>query len=321
MWLVRVITLVLAILPFVVNGGQPLLLTLLFFPAIASAIGVAHQAADHEDEDDTDFVTPIFWRAAKESGWVLVVLAVLISRTPHMGVEDGFFGTLAILAPAAVFTLAGCHIGVLFIRDHMSREASAFGAGSITTAYLVVAGTGLYYLLYSPYADLVWPLPVAIILVAGVARIVARFSAGPVKIGSNWPLTAVSLGIVGWTILVFPLVHGVVQKKETSRLRVCERNLENISLALEMYAKDNEGQYPPNADEMADYLVPKYLKAMPTCPSSGQGYSFEVGEDAPSNEAGLKTYYFVYCKGLNHISADLPADYPRYSSDQGLTVR
>ena len=123
--------------------------TLLFFPAIACAIGVAHQASDHEDEEETDFVAPVFWSALKEGSWVLVILTLLIGRSPHMGWEDGFLDSLSLLAPATVFALAGCYVGVLFTRETMTRQAEAFGAGALTTAYLVVATTGLYYLLYS----------------------------------------------------------------------------------------------------------------------------------------------------------------------------
>jgi hypothetical protein len=318
MWLVRIITLVLIILPFVVPGGHPLILTLLFFPAIASAIAVAHQASDHEDEEDTDFVSPVFWQAARESGWVFIALTVITSLSPHMGLEDGFLGSLLILAPSAVYVLAGCHIGVLFIKEHMSREVEAFGAGAITTAYLVVCTSGLYYLLLSPYADMVWPMPVAVIMVAGLARIVARFIVGPVKIGTTWSISAVTVIIAGWTVLAFPLIHSMIQQKVSSQLLACEVNLENVGAALEMYSSDWSGQYPDQAD-MAGHLVPNYLKSMPICPTSKHGYAFEVGPDAPSNESRHEDYYFVFCQGNNH--PDSPPDYPRYSIIEGLTVR
>lgn len=321
MWLVRFITLVLLILPFIVSGGQVLLAALLFFPAMVCAIAVAHQASDQEEDEETDVVSPVFWRALRESGWVFIVLAAVTSSSPHLGPEDGFLNSLGVLAPAAVLALAGCHVGVLFTRDQMSRQASAFGAGAFTTAYLVVAVTGLYYLLYSPYAELVWPLPVAFVLVAGLARIAARMVVGPVKIGSPLPLTIVSAVIAGWTVLVFPLVHNVVQKEDTERLKLCEVNLKNLALALELYAEDSSGNFPPDESSVAGALAPTYLQKMPICPSSGRGYRFELGPDAPSNEAGLEKYYIIICQGHNHAKAECPPNYPRYSIDQGLTVR
>ena len=321
MWLVRFVTLVLLVAPFLIHDGEPLMTTLLFFPAIACAIGVAHQASDHEDEEETDFVAPVFWSALKEGSWVLVILTLLIGRSPHMGWEDGFLDSLSLLAPATVFALAGCYVGVLFTRETMTRQAEAFGAGALTTAYLVVATTGLYYLLYSPYADRVWPMPFAIVLVAALARILARVLAGPIKIGSALPLTVVAVIMAGWTILVFPLIHGVIQKKGTTPLSSCTANLRSLSTAIEMYSVNWSGKFPPDPNNMEGYLVPNYLEAMPLCPSSEHPYTFEVGPDAPSNEAGHTDYYFIYCRGENHARADCPADYPRYSSDEGLTLR
>ena len=321
MWLVRFITVVLLLVPFLVQDGEPLMTALLFFPAIACSIAVAHQASDHEDEETTDFVTPVFWIALRESSWVLPALTLLIGRSPHMGWEDGFLDSLSLLAPSAVFALAGCHIGVLFTRESMSREAEAFGAAALTTAYLVVATTGLYYLLYSPIADRVWPMPFAIVLVAAVPRVLARFLAGPIKIGNTWPLTVVSAVMVGWTVLVFPLIHGVIQKKGTTHLSGCTGNLRRISTALEMYSVNWSGRFPPDPDNIGGYLVPNYLESMPICPSSERTYSFEIGPDTPSNELGNPNYYFIFCPGENHSRADCPADYPRYSSQEGLTLR
>lgn len=321
MWMVRFVTLVLLLVPFLVQEGQPLVVALLFFPAVACSIGVAHQASDHEDEETTDFVVPVFWKALRESSWVLVGLTLLMGRSANSGWEDGFLASLSLLAPSAVYALAGCHIGVLFTRQSMSREAEAFGAAALTTAYLVMATTGLYYLLKSPFAYLVWPVPFAIVLVAALTRVMARFLAGPSKIGTIRPLIFVSVVMVGWTVLVFPLVHGVMQKKSTTHLSSCNGNLRSISTAMEMYSVNWSGRFPPDPDRVERYLVPNYLESMPICPSSERSYSFQIGPGAPGNETGTQEYYLIFCPGENHASADCPPDYPRYSSQQGLTLR
>ena len=322
MWLVRTIVFLLILLPILVNAPESILLALLFVPSVAGAVGVAHLSADHEDEDEADFVSPVFWRALREGGWVFIALALVIHRMSSSGLEDALLRSLGLLAPAAVFTLAGCHVGVLFTKEHMSRQVCAFGAGALTAAYLVVTVSGIYYLLYSPYAELVWPMPVAILMAAGLTRIVARFVAGQVKIGSNWPLLLTALIISVWTVLVFPHLHSVVQKHDTRQLRTCEANLKNIGAALEMYSKDSADSYPPNSDEeLAGYLIPTYLPKMPTCPESGLGYSFQFGHDAPDNETGNKDWYMVFCQGAHHTVEDCPPDYPRYSADRGLTLR
>ena len=197
MWIVRIITFALCLLPFFVPDGKPLLVCLLFFPAIACSMGVAHAAAEHEDEEETDFVGPVFVRAAKESVWVLCLLIALLYRAN--GAQGSLLDSLTVLVPSAVFALAGCHVGVLFTGENMSRQAEAFGAAALTTAYLVIAVTGLYLLLESHYASLGWPVPVCLMLVAGAARGLARFVAGPIRIGSGTPVALLTLAVGAWS--------------------------------------------------------------------------------------------------------------------------
>jgi hypothetical protein len=85
----------------------------------------------------------------------------------------------------------------------------------------------------------------------------------------------------------------------------CKANLRNISTALEMYATDNQGVYPP----LLSYLSPHYLTYTPTCPSLGIdtyscGYSATAGKE-----------FYVCCIGKNH--PEFMDNMPAYSSKQG----
>ena len=91
----------------------------------------------------------------------------------------------------------------------------------------------------------------------------------------------------------------------------CESNLKNIGTALEMYSTDNSGRYPPHLS----YLVPNYLRAIPTCLSAGAdtyspGYVFASHPDA----------YTFCCRGSNHTVEGFAANFPQYNSSNGLVT-
>lgn len=54
----------------------------------------------------------------------------------------------------------------------------------------------------------------------------------------------------------------------------CKANLRNLGTALEMYSTDIQGRYPQTLAQVA----PDYLKALPTCPSSGLTYRYARAE-------------------------------------------
>lgn len=69
----------------------------------------------------------------------------------------------------------------------------------------------------------------------------------------------------------------------------CESNLSTICRALDDYARDNRGEYPPSLS----YLVPRYIAAIPNCPSIGID-TYSCGYMPGKNE------YVVCCFGKNH---------------------
>lgn len=115
---------------------------------------------------------------------------------------------------------------------------------------------------------------------------------------------------------MLPLVAAVAipsfeRARVQGQLTACRSNLRNIGTALEMYSTDALGRFPTQLSRVA----PNYLQAIPTCPSAG------VDTYSPSYEsATTPDVYTVYCKGAHHEAAGMPADFPLYTSTQGLVA-
>lgn len=94
------------------------------------------------------------------------------------------------------------------------------------------------------------------------------------------------------------------------QLTSCKSNLKNQATALEMYSTDHEGTYPAGLAE----LTPNYLKVIPNCPAAKRPtYSYQVHAEPSA--------FTLFCQGSHHQKANTPADYPQYSSLQGLVER
>lgn len=93
---------------------------------------------------------------------------------------------------------------------------------------------------------------------------------------------------------------------------ICCSNEKNIGTALELYATDNNLQYPDKLEK----LTPEYLVSMPTCPATGKDtYSSSYRVSAKKDE------YSFCCKGSNHSDVGFGANIPRYSSTEGLIYK
>lgn len=84
----------------------------------------------------------------------------------------------------------------------------------------------------------------------------------------------------------------------------CEANLEIIGRALENYAGDHHGEYPPSLS----YLVPRYLASIPICSTIGID-TYSCGYMPGKGE------YFICCFGKNHKL--LSENEPYFSSKKG----
>ncbi|MEQ8221534.1 MAG: serine/threonine-protein kinase [Candidatus Eremiobacterota bacterium] len=149
------------------------------------------------------------------------------------------------------------------------------------------------------------------------------------------------------------LLPNFLGTRGSGQLAACESNIKNLATALEMYATDNNGDYPPSLEYLTkitdtdpgssyvnsqpmyskdnkgnyppsrDYLVTitdsesgtGYIKSLPLCPSSNLTYSYSVNNNIPT--------FTLWCTEKNsHIYADLPYNrcYPQYAPGSGLIV-
>ena len=136
-------------------------------------------------------------------------------------------------------------------------------------------------------------------------------------------------------VLIFGILFSILQvwerysQEKQASIRnagLCYRNLARISLALDSYAKDHNGEYP----ESLKLLVPHYIRKIPVCPEAGvDTYSGTyrqslVKETKPGGEesdppiiAGSKGY-ILFCRGHHHRNAGMEPDHPRYEKGVGL---
>lgn len=125
-------------------------------------------------------------------------------------------------------------------------------------------------------------------------------------------------GIVISTFLFFIFFFIIVilpnfPHRDPSPLTSCQQNMRNIGTALDMYASDNGGCYPPKME----MLTPDYLQTIPACPSSrtNRGYidSYRVSKDFNA--------YTFYCQGDNHSAVGVDKNFPHYNSKEGLIYK
>ena len=102
------------------------------------------------------------------------------------------------------------------------------------------------------------------------------------------------------------------QRAKTSSDNIqCQNNCRELAGALENYCVDHNGKYPARLSE----LTGTYIKKIPKCPSAKKdtySESYQVSSDFQ--------IYTMYCMGLNHPGIGIKANYPRYSSINGLIV-
>lgn len=120
--------------------------------------------------------------------------------------------------------------------------------------------------------------------------------------------TALLAGALLFVLSTYP----ACRMRPQGQLTACKSNLKNMGTACELYSTDNRGLYPRYPEQ----LIPKYLKAFPTCPSARRdtysaGFRSGVHPD---------TYTF-FCQGGNHTDSGEPASkYPQYNSTQALVT-
>jgi len=149
-----------------------------------------------------------------------------------------------------------------------------------------------------------------IIYVMGVSLMVCISSV--IKKDIRNVIRSIGVGILAFlAFFLFPFLYstGSLRTWRQNRLQACEKNLRNLSVALEMYSCENMGRYPTSLAS----LKPQYIKEIPTCPAAKKDtYSGSYLSQARPD------IYTLYCKGTYHRRQVKRPDYPRYDSISGL---
>jgi predicted Ser/Thr protein kinase len=104
------------------------------------------------------------------------------------------------------------------------------------------------------------------------------------------------------------MVPGFIRARAQGTLTACKSNLKEIGQAIELYDADHLSSGPDKLES----LVPKYLKALPTCPAGHRLYGYV--RDARSRN------YTIYCSGDMHVPIT-KIFYPQYSAMYGVIDR
>lgn len=110
------------------------------------------------------------------------------------------------------------------------------------------------------------------------------------------------VSIIG--ILAAILIPNFLHARAESQTAACEANLKNIATALEEYATDNNGQYPPAGAPVNPALFGginnPYMAATPVDPAGG-GYNYIV----PGNGVCAATDAYKISDGNQHDTTTL----------------
>lgn len=90
---------------------------------------------------------------------------------------------------------------------------------------------------------------------------------------SGFTLVELMITLAVIMTLMAIIAPSIVRAKGEANIAACMSNLRAIGAAYTMYFQDNPASYGVDLP----VLVPKYLKAIPTCPSSGQGQQSGTG--------------------------------------------
>ncbi|MCE1245886.1 MAG: serine/threonine protein kinase [Firmicutes bacterium] len=132
----------------------------------------------------------------------------------------------------------------------------------------------------------------------------------------------VGLMLLGWTVFRLIERNREAKKMQMQAVLTCTSNLFEISIALENYAKNNNGEYPSNLRE----LVPSYLTQMPACPAAekdtySESYELKDAEkqsDEEKNRSKSGKTYKIYCRGHYHQQAGIDQDRPMLEKGKGI---
>lgn len=128
-------------------------------------------------------------------------------------------------------------------------------------------------------------------------------------------------GLWGSPVLTTPVaglsiwLQAVVRREETAKAEACRDNVLKLAQATEIYAQEHEGIFPDKLSE----LVPKYLPAIPHCPSAAvDTYSEGFINERFISYDPHSQYIIVRCLGHHHRGARWDENQPAYQTDVGV---
>jgi hypothetical protein len=92
------------------------------------------------------------------------------------------------------------------------------------------------------------------------------------------------------------------------QLSTCQTNVEAMSSAIESYARDHEGAYPPSLSALVS-LKDLYLTELPRCPAGG---IYQYRHTASG--------FSVACHENAHVLVGIKGSFPAYASGSGLSL-
>lgn len=113
-------------------------------------------------------------------------------------------------------------------------------------------------------------------------------------------------------ILISLILPNYMKARAQSLMASCKGNLQKMAQSVEMYSMDSAGVYPNTLDE----IMPRYLRAMPTCPSSHLEPSYTYNTSATLK--GTSGFTIWCCGPFAHIAVNLQTSNPYYESNFGL---
>jgi len=137
--------------------------------------------------------------------------------------------------------------------------------------------------------------------------------------------------------LIFIILPNFIRMPTQGRLAACESNLKNIATALEMYATDYIGDYPPSLSYLTENICPSggsYIKKIPECPGDRPTFwqrNFPMLFPPP--KGGPYIYMMADCpdnftlicgKTKSHISTGTVSSdgcWPQYTPGYGINLK
>lgn len=153
-------------------------------------------------------------------------------------------------------------------------------------------------------------------------ELVSESATEPTRPLRRFHRVALSFGFFSLVALLLwlTIAPNVIRRGTRGPLTMCKSNLKNLGTALEIYSTDHAGRYPISLNE----VIPKYLKALPICPTAGYStYRATFGLKAPFNTGDYQDYYYLECTGAHHHEAGygVEPNFPAYNAIDGLIER